>query len=126
MHDAGKLAVETGLSESNSGSRNAAPLAPRRRREDWPSRVRRIKASQYLLEVHGVTIAAATLAKLAVTGGGPEYELWGRFPYYPTQLLDRWAEARLSRRRSTSDRDGDPYRDRTSSASVTGALQPND
>jgi hypothetical protein len=24
------------------------------------------------------------LAKLAVTGGGPEYEMWGRIPYYPT------------------------------------------
>jgi len=41
---------------------------------------------------------------LAVTGGGPEYDLFGRIPYYPVDKLDEWVAARLSRRRSTSDR----------------------
>jgi hypothetical protein len=80
------------------------PQRPRRNRDDWPPRLRRAEASRYLAEVHGVSTAPATLAKLAVVGGGPAYELWGRVPYYPTGSLDRWAAARLSPRRSTSDR----------------------
>jgi hypothetical protein len=79
------------------------PQRPRRNREDWPPRLRRAEASRYLAEVHGVSTATATLARLAVVGGGPAYELWGRVPYYPTPSLDRWAVARLSPRRSTSD-----------------------
>jgi hypothetical protein len=79
--------------------------SPRRKRGDWAPRLRRTEASQYLLDVHGVSTATATLAKLAVVGGGPEYELWGRHPYYPTASLDLWAAERLSGpRRSTSDR----------------------
>jgi hypothetical protein len=81
----------------------AAPIPARRRREDWPPRVRRKAASQYLLEVHGLTEAPATIAKKAVTGGGPEYELWGRIPYYKTEKLDDYAETRLRPRRSTSE-----------------------
>jgi|SRR5580704_19008375 hypothetical protein len=71
---------------------------------EWPGRLRRLDASAYLLKEHGVKTAPATLAKLAVTGGGPEYDLWGRIPYYPIKKLDEWVMARLSRRRSTSDR----------------------
>jgi hypothetical protein len=71
---------------------------------DWPDRVRRPDASRYLAEKHGIKTAPATLAKLAVTGGGPEYDLWGRTPYYPIEKLDEWVMARLTRRRSTSDR----------------------
>ena len=109
MNDTDKLALEKGFSKNNSRSPiAAAAFAPKGRREDWRCRVRRTEASQYLLEVHGVATAPATLAKLAVVGGGPEYELWGRLPYYPTEGLDRWAEARLSRRRSTSDRGSGP------------------
>jgi hypothetical protein len=76
----------------------------RRNRDDWPPRLRRAEASRYLADVHGVSTAPATLAKLAVVGGGPAYELWGRVPYYPIGSLDLWAVARLSPRRSTSDR----------------------
>jgi hypothetical protein len=72
----------------------------------WPQRVRRVEASRYLAEVHGVQTAPATLAKLACVGGGPRYELWGRTPYYPTNGLDDWAAVRLSPRRSTSGRGG--------------------
>jgi hypothetical protein len=68
-------------------------------------RLRRHEASRYLRERHGIERAPATLAKLAVVGGGPEYYLFGRIPYYPVDKLDEWVEARLSHRRSTSDRD---------------------
>jgi hypothetical protein len=76
-----------------------------RNRNDWPPRLRRREASAYLVEVHGVQEAPTTLAKKACLGGGPVFELWGRFPYYRTEALDSYAESRLSGpRRSTSDR----------------------
>jgi hypothetical protein len=54
--------------------------------------------------VHGLQEAPATLAKKACAGGGPEFEYFGRIPYYRTESLDRYAESRLSGpRRSTSD-----------------------
>ena len=37
----------------------------------WPNRMRRREASQYLQDQHGIRLAHATLAKLAVVGGGP-------------------------------------------------------
>jgi hypothetical protein len=68
---------------------------PRYRRQDVPG---------YLLERHGVAIKATTLAKLAVVGGGPIYELFGRVPFYRPEALDAWVASRLSGpRRSTSD-----------------------
>lgn len=70
----------------------------------WPPRLRRPDASRYLKEEHGIERAPATLAKLAVTGGGPEYELDGRYPLYRAVKLDEWVASRLKRRRSTSDR----------------------
>ena len=71
----------------------------------WPSRMRRCMASQYLLEVHGVSLSTATLAKLAVVGGGPSFRLDGRFPLYDLPVLDAYAIARVGRlRNSTSDR----------------------
>ena len=70
----------------------------------WPERLRRAEASIYLAKKHGLKTAPATLAKLAVTGGGPEYDLWGRVPYYPIEKLDQWVHKRLLRRRSSSDR----------------------
>ena len=73
-------------------------------RRHWPARLRRKQASEYLLEAHGVTLSAGTLAKLAVVGGGPPYFKDGRFPAYPVADLDKFATARLGRlRRSTSD-----------------------
>ena len=40
-------------------------------RHPWPARLRRKQASEYLRERHGITLSPATLAKLAVVGGGP-------------------------------------------------------
>ena len=76
---------------------------PREQEGTWPDRLRRRDASRYVHEKHGVETAPQTLAKLAVTGSGPEYDLWGRIPYYPVKKLDEWVVARLRRRRSTSD-----------------------
>jgi len=73
-------------------------------KNQWPERLRRRDASEYLRKTHGLEAAPATLAKLAVTGGGPEYDLWGRIPYYPIEKLDDWVTARLSRRPSTYGR----------------------
>jgi len=70
----------------------------------WPSRMRRKVASEYLLTVHGVSLSPATLAKLAVLGGGPAYRKDGPFPIYDQPVLDDYALARLGPlRSSTSD-----------------------
>ncbi len=58
-----------------------------------PSRplLRRPGASRYLLEAWGLQRAPATLAKLAVTGGGPSFHKAGRWPLYDPDELDAWA-----------------------------------
>lgn len=67
-------------------------------------RLRRWEASEYLETAHGITIAPATLAKLASIGGGPPYQKSLKTPLYPRDELDAWALARLGKlRRSTSD-----------------------
>jgi hypothetical protein len=66
--------------------------------------LRRKTASDYLLNVHGISRAPATLAKLAVIGGGPTFQRDGRFPLYSPQNLDAYAASVLSApMRSTSD-----------------------
>ena len=60
-------------------------------------RLRRWEASEYIELVHGLTVAAATLAKLASVGGGPGFHRVGRVPLYPRDELDRWAEQKLGR-----------------------------
>ena len=70
----------------------------------WPARMRRRVASEYLLEMHGVQLSPATLAKLAVTGGGPRFRRDGRFPLYDQPELDSYGIARVGPlRSSTSD-----------------------
>lgn len=70
----------------------------------WPARMRRKQASEYLLEVHGVSLSPATLAKLAVVGGGPPFRKDGPFPLYDQPVLDAHAVARLGPlRASTSE-----------------------
>jgi hypothetical protein len=77
----------------------------------WPDRLRRVDASGYLKRQHGLDRAPQTLAKLAVTGGGPEYERFGRIPYYRPAKLDEWVLSRLKRHRSTSEYRADAHRD---------------
>ena len=69
-------------------------------------RLRRKEVPAYLSEHHGIPIALATLNKMATQGGGPAMQYAGRIQLYATADLDAWAEARLSRRvTSTSERD---------------------
>jgi hypothetical protein len=65
--------------------------------------LRRTAASDYLKEL-GLDRAPATLAKLAVIGGGPVFRRAGRVPLYSTDDLDSWVASKLSApMRSTSD-----------------------
>lgn len=67
-------------------------------------RYRRKEASIYLRDKHGIERAPTTLAKLAVLGGGPRFQLAGRVPLYPEDELDTWAISKLSPLKSrTSD-----------------------
>ena len=68
------------------------------------SRLTRIAASKFLGE-NGLPIAATTLAKKAVDGSGPPYQVWnGQATYNQQDLLD-WAASRLGPKlRSTADR----------------------
>lgn len=59
-------------------------------------RLRRVEASHYLLNTWGISRTLKTLAKLAVTGGGPAYQKDGRFPLYTIESLDDWVASQLS------------------------------
>jgi hypothetical protein len=65
-------------------------------------RLRRWEACEYLEIAHGITIAAATLAKMVTTGGGPMFQKSMRTPLYPRDELDRWATERLGKLRGSS------------------------
>ncbi len=67
--------------------------------------LRRKPAGVYLKERYGFG-SEKTLAKLAVTGGGPEIFYAGaRLPLYTPETLDAWAQSRISPPvRSTSQR----------------------
>jgi hypothetical protein len=68
-------------------------------------RYRRKDASAYLLEKHGISRTKATLAKLAVIGGGPVMVYDGSIPLYPEDGLDAYAAAAISPPvRSSSER----------------------
>ena len=68
-------------------------------------RLRRSEASEYIRNTWGLSYKANTLAKLATIGGGPPYELFGRWPVYREAELDKWVEDRLSDlKSSTSDK----------------------
>jgi hypothetical protein len=56
---------------------------------------RRTEASRYLKERYGLSVAPATLAKLACIGGSPPFYRAGRIPIYPRNGLDDWAVNRL-------------------------------
>jgi len=57
--------------------------------------LRRTQAAQYVVENYGFPLAAKTLAKMAVTGGGPPFRRAGRFPLYDTDDLDAWAARKI-------------------------------
>ena len=63
----------------------------------------RAGAAAYLT-ARGFVTAKATLAKLAVVGGGPVFSYWGRKPTYSEADLDAWIALRKTARvRSTSE-----------------------
>ena len=71
---------------------------------NWPKWMRRQQASEYLAVEHGISHSVATLAKLAVVGGGPAYRKDGPYPIYAPDGLDEYAGARVGPlRRSTID-----------------------
>jgi hypothetical protein len=75
--------------------------APQRDRR----RFRRSEASDYLWEQHEIKRAPATLAKLAVKGGGPEITYIGALPFYTSAALDAYAKQITSQPvRSTAER----------------------
>jgi hypothetical protein len=64
---------------------------------------RRKQASKYLHDKFNVKREPSTLAKLAVTGGGPPYRLLNRVPLYTPADLDQWVASMLGpRMHSTS------------------------
>jgi hypothetical protein len=64
---------------------------------------RRKAAAEFLEQKYGFG-ANATLAKLAVVGGGPPFSKAGRIPLYEEKDLDDWAQSRISAPvRSTSE-----------------------
>jgi hypothetical protein len=68
---------------------NSKPTRRRRRHKD---------AARYVRETYGVPCTEEYLAKLAVKGGGPLFEYWGRFPMYDDPDLDLWVESRRSKK----------------------------
>jgi len=62
----------------------------------FPNRMSRSEASEYLWQIHGLKYATGTLAKLAHTGGGPGYRKAGlRRTLYDQEILDQWAKEKL-------------------------------
>jgi hypothetical protein len=58
--------------------------------------MRREEAASHLQRKYGV-YTVETLAKLAVVGGGPPFQRFGRFPVYREADLDAWAQSRLTK-----------------------------
>jgi hypothetical protein len=90
--------------------------------------LRRKAASEYLHKMHGLERAPSTLAKLAVTGGGPVFRHIGRVPHYAPSDLDAWVASKLGpRMHSTSEAAaivaataGDPNSGGTSERRIAG------
>lgn len=64
----------------------------------------RAEQSRHLTEERGLPVSKKTLQKLATTGGGPPYRIFGNKAVTTQAELDAWADAKLSApRRSTSE-----------------------
>ena len=57
----------------------------------FPRRMRRGPACQYLNEVHGIPMGPKTLANRNAAGLGPKPEYLGTIPFYRTEALDAFA-----------------------------------
>lgn len=66
--------------------------------------LRRVDAAHYVSKTWGMPLSPATLAKLAVVGGGPPFRKAGKFVLYSMRDLDNWVRGRLGGlQQSTSD-----------------------
>jgi hypothetical protein len=64
----------------------------------------RPEQSAYLKATYNLTYSPKTLTKLASTGGGPQYQLFGNKAVSTCEQLDEWVREKLSApRRSTSE-----------------------
>jgi hypothetical protein len=73
---------------------------------DNDRRLSRREASDFLT-TRGFRVAHATLAKLAVLGGGPTYEKFGRKPLYTEQGLLAWVASKTGApQQHTSEQQG--------------------
>ena len=69
-----------------------------------PKYLTRAEQARYLTEERGLPITKGTLTKLASTGGGPRYRIFGNRAVSTVEWLDEWADAKLSPpRHSTSE-----------------------
>ena len=64
--------------------------------DSLPANLTRPEASEYLLRKFGIRRTPKTLAKIAVTGGGPKFCRDTRLALYPICELDTWAASLLS------------------------------
>lgn len=55
----------------------------------------RAEVPTYLAENWGLRCSRASLARLAVVGGGPAFHRSGRNAYYDRTGLDQWAQEKL-------------------------------
>jgi len=58
------------------------------------SHLSRGEAANYIRD-KGFPCSKASLAKLAVVGGGPRFVKFGRFPRYTAEALDTWISSKL-------------------------------
>ncbi len=65
-------------------------------------RLRRDEAVEYLREKWGLCYKPQTLARIALSPGGPKFQKFGVTPLYPQAELDRWAQSKLSKLKSSS------------------------
>jgi hypothetical protein len=59
-----------------------------------PGYLKRPQAAAYLTE-KGFPITKGTLQKMATTGGGPDYKIFGNHALYEPPTLDAWAAGKL-------------------------------
>jgi len=71
-----------------------------------PTYLLRRAAAEYLAN-RGLPTTWRTLQKMATTGGGPEYQIFGNKAVYTPEALDAWVASKISApRRSTSEQRG--------------------
>jgi hypothetical protein len=75
------------------GRRN--PSEPQEGQGAPPMRLSRKRAAMYIEAVFGIPMSTSKLSKLACSGDGPPYELFGVHPVYLPSNIDSWAAAQI-------------------------------